>query len=332
MITRKSSPFIIAEVGINHNGDINNAYKMIQVAKEAGADAIKFQTFKADEFCNKDSPLYETFKECELAEYYWKSIKEICDSFEITFLSTPQNYSDLEILLKVEIKAIKIGSDDLNNLPLIRKYAKTKLPIIMSLGMCYGNEIESAVDVLKSVDRAYPVVLMHCTSLYPTFPGDVNMRKILRITGMYPHVIVGYSDHTLGHCAAILAVGMGARVLETHFTLDHRLKGPDHMFSKDPDELKWWIEDIRIAHEMLGSGELIPSERELGMRNIARRSLTALKDIKEGEIFTETNIGMVRPGNGLPPVFLHTFLNAKSTRNIEAGQMLRKEDMSYEER
>lgn len=328
VISRLYPPFLIAEAGLNHNGKIDLAYRMIAIAKSAGVDAIKFQTYKADEFCNRDSELYEIFKECELRQDDWESIKKMCDDLKITFLSTPQNYSDLEILLKLGIKAIKIGADDLNNFPLIWQYAQTRLPIILSCGMAYGYEIEGAINTIYRVYQNYPIILLHCTSLYPAEARDIHIKKLDTISRSYPNCISGYSDHTVGSTAAIMAVALGAKVFETHFTLDNEMKGPDHKFSKNPDDLKKWVKEIRQAHVMLGQTELKPSGKEYEMRLRARRSLTALEDIKKDELFTKQNIGLRRPGIGLPPVSLNTYIGAVAGRNIQAGKKLQRDDVT----
>lgn len=328
IINKNSKPYTIAEAGVNHNGKIEFAYNMITVASNAGADAIKFQTFKADEFCNKDSELYEVFKQCEFSQDKWSSIKDKCEEMDITFLSTPQNYSDLEMLMKLGIHAIKVGSDDLTNTSMLAKFATTGLPIILSCGMAYEAEIEKAVTAIRWTNDQYPLILMHCTSSYPAEPDEVNIKKLKRI-GRDQDIITGYSDHTIGNTASILAVGYGAKVFETHFTLSNSLSGPDHAFSKNSQALTEWVESIHEAHQMLGSSELIPTSEEIHMREIARRSLTALKDIKKGEIFTDENIGMRRPfGNGLLPGFINIF-GSKSLNNIPAGEKLQGDDIGY---
>jgi sialic acid synthase SpsE len=326
-IAGKMKSFTMVEAGINHMGNIQTACKMIEVAKESGADAIKFQTFKADQFCNKGSILYPVFKECELEDEQWQLIKEKCDLFKITFLSTPQNYSDLKLLLDLDIKAIKIGSDDLTNISLLRKYSETKLPIILSCGMANEIEIDTAIETIKESIRDYPLILMHCTSQYPTTPKDVNMRKLNRLSTKYPEIILGYSDHTFGHTAVILAVAYGAKVFETHFTLDNLAKGPDHKFSKNPTDLKIWVKSIHEAFNMLGKGDLVPTTEEKAMRTIARRSITAMSDIHTGELFTNENIGMMRPGNGLSSIYLDHFFGLKSLRDINRGDKLQISDV-----
>ena len=329
VISKRYPPFLIAETGLNHNGKIDLVYRMIAVAKAAGVDAIKFQTYKTDEFCNGDSELYEIFKECELRQDDWESIKKMCDDLKITFLSTPQNYSDLEILLKLGMKAIKIGADDLNNIPLIRQYAQSRLPIILSCGMAYGVEIEGAINTINRVYQNYPIILLHCTSLYPAEARDVNIKKLGTIARSYPNCIPGYSDHTVGNIAAVMAVALGAKVFETHFTLDNEMLGPDHKFSKNPNDLKDWVKAIRKAHMMLGQSELKPTEKEHEMRHMARRSLTALEDIEKDEIFTKQNVGLRRPGTGIPPASLSIYIGATASRKIHAGEQLQRDDIIH---
>jgi N,N'-diacetyllegionaminate synthase len=329
-INARTRPYTICEAGINHGGNFNKAIKMIHIAKASGADAIKFQTFKASQFCNKDSELYKEFKRCEFSFNQWKEIKEMCDYVRITFLSTPQNYTDLELLLKLDMKAIKIGSDDLTNIPLIRSYATTKLPILLSCGMSYEQEIENAVDIIRGIDRSYPLVIMHCTSQYPTDPEDVNISKLRRLSMKYPTLVLGYSDHTIGNTASILAVGKGAKVFETHFTLSNKLKGPDHKFSKNISALNSWIRSIHEAYEMLGHSELKPTVKELTMRLVSRRSVTAIKSIKKGQMLTDKNIGMMRPtGDGLAPHLFSSLLGLTATRNISIGEKLQRDDIDY---
>jgi len=326
-ISRYHRPFTIAEVGINHNGNLKTAMEMVGAAKRAGVDAIKFQTFKADEFCNPNAELYKTFKACELEVDEWRQIKRWTEQLSITFLSTPQNYSDLELLLDLGIKAIKVGSDDLNNLPLLRKYSATKLPIILGCGMAHQEEIEKAVNVIKGNDDDYPLIILHCTSLYPTMPDEVNMKKLDKISKVLPNMLLGYSDHTTGHIAAVLALGFGARVFETHFTLSNSDIGPDHKFSKNPQDLKDWVEAIHKADKMLGSSGLRPTKKEEAMRKIARRSLTAILDIKAGDLFTDKNLGMMRPSDGLAPINIDLFLGMIASRDIGKGEKLNDKDI-----
>ncbi len=340
-ISINSDPFIIAEVGINHNGELQKAFEMIQVAKEAGADCVKFQTFKASEFVGDKSQMFtyksegkevtesmlEMFSRYEFSEKEWHQIKEKCDELGIIFMSTPQNISDLEILLKIGVPALKVGSDDFTNLPLLKSYAETKKTLIVSMGMSDMSEIFESLSEIGTF-QGYPTILLLCTSQYPTPSKDVNLLKLKTLANAFPNLILGFSDHSEGPLASSLAVALGAKVFEKHFTLNKNLPGPDHWFSEDPSSLKIWIDNIREANIMLGNGLLIPTEKELEMRVLARRSVVALRDIKAGEVYTAENIGLRRPGNGLPPKLFKNILGFKSSNELEKGSLLTYKDIN----
>lgn len=251
-----STPYIIAEAGLNHNGILGDAAEMVVAAKEAGCNAVKFQTFKADEFCRKDDPLYPIFKQCELPDYAWRYLKFWCDDIGIDFLSTPQNRSDLDLLLPLGINAIKVGSDDFCNLPLLSDYASEELPMILSTGMANWIDVDCALTMTRWV---YTIVMV-CTSQYPCPASEVNIERVrtLKERG----VVSGFSDHTVGNTAAIMAVALGASVFEKHFTLDKTLPGPDHEWACDPAELKSWVDAIHEAWAMRGTGSFELSENE----------------------------------------------------------------------
>ena len=359
LIGHGCQPFIIAEAGINHNGEIENALDMINVAKVAGVDAIKFQTFEASGIVVDSSltftyksqgkeiteSMFEMFKRCEFSKTDWVKIKQKCDELKILFLSTPQNRSDLDLLLELGIPAIKVGSDDFTNIPLLKDYSTTGLPLIISCGMANLEEIK---ETLKQIDASndYPTVLMLTTSEYPTVPMNVNLLKLKTLANEFPNIILGYSDHTQGSLASSLAVAFGAKVFEKHFTLDKNLPGPDHWFSEDPEGLKNWIDAIRTttytneklvgtphfippddlsdtAYSMLGSEEVKPTEKEEKMKILARRSVVALCNIKQGETFNQNNIGLRRPGNGLSSIMIEKILGQKSTKKISKGNLLK---------
>jgi N,N'-diacetyllegionaminate synthase len=327
--------FIVAEAGINHNGSIDSAMAMIGVAKQAGADAVKFQTFKAREFVGDKAQQFTyrsqgrqvtesmlvMFERYELPDEAWARIKAECDRQQMIFMSTPQNRSDLDLLLKVGLPAVKIGSDDFNNLPLIRSYAQTGLPLILSCGMSDLSEVHQALDSAGAFE-GYPVALLLCTSQYPTPPADVNLRKLKTLQGAFPGLVTGFSDHTQGPLAASLAVAMGAQIFEKHFTLDHDLPGPDHWFSEDPSGLRQWIDGIRVSQLMLGSPVVKATKAELAMRTLARRSLVALRPISRGSVLTVENVGLRRPGNGLPPSYFEQLLGSRAAHDIAAGALL----------
>lgn len=333
-------PYVIAEAGINHNGNLETAFRMIETAKKCGANAVKFQTFKAEEFCGDPNQMFtytsqgesvtesmlSMFKRMEFSEHEWHQIKHHADSQGIEFLSTPQNVSDLELLLKLGVRALKVGSDDLTNEPLIHEYSLTGLPLILSSGMSDESEIESALNI-SGFHEGKMVALLVCTSQYPTPPQDVNISRILTLRNKYPGLTIGFSDHTEGNQAAILGVGLGAIIFEKHFTLDHQLPGPDHWFSPDPVELKSWVEAIHLAYQMKGTGALVPSEAELEMRTLARRSVTVISQIKKGEEFSPLNLGQRRPGNGIPPKEFTKILGKVAQKDLSVGHQLEFKDI-----
>jgi N,N'-diacetyllegionaminate synthase len=324
-------PYCIAEVGINHNGELSRAKHMIEVAKAAGADAVKFQTFKAEEFCGDPDQAFtyrsqgksvtesmlSMFKRYEFPRETWRVIKAHCEAVGVTFFSTPQNPSDLDLLLEIGVPAVKIGSDDFTNLPLLRSYAKAGLPLILSCGMSDLAEVHQALDTVGWFD-GYPVALLLCTSQYPTPPEDVNIVKLTTLQQAFPGLLVGFSDHTQGPLAAALAVARGARIFEKHFTLDHDLPGPDHWFSEEPAGLAEWIATIRGANVMLGSAYLRPTDAELVNKREFQRVVVAAVPISMGEPFTEKNLTMRRVASGLgfPPSMYWRLLGRTAWRNF----------------
>jgi sialic acid synthase SpsE len=328
-------PFIVAEVGINHNGELTKALKMIEVAKQSGLDAVKFQTFRAKEFCGDKTqmftyqsqgkkitePMFEMFKRYEFDYDDWFQIKQKCDDENILFLSTPQNRSDLDILLKLDLKAIKVGSDDFTNLPLLADYSKTKLPMIVSCGMSDLSEVHEALDAIGT-SNGYPTILLLCTSQYPTPSEDVNLLKLKTLAKTFPELVLGFSDHTKGSLASSLAIGFGAVFFEKHFTLDNNLAGPDHWFSENPETLKNWVDSIHKSFLMMGDPEVKPTSKELEMRKLARRSIVILKDTKKGDKLTEENIGLRRAGKGLPPKVLKDMLGLYALQDLDEGSLL----------
>ena len=331
----KSDPFCIAEVGINHNGDLNLAKKMIEIAKASGADAVKFQTFRANEVCSTREQLYsyksqgveivesmlDMLQRCELHAEEWLEIKNYCNQMGITFLSTPQNNSDLNLLQSLGIEAIKVGSDDLTNLKLLKCYASSGLPIILSSGMADLSDVNKALEAVGWFN-GYRAAVLLCTSQYPAQPSELNISRISTLKNAFPGLLVGFSDHTEGELAACLALAKGARIFEKHFTLDKGLKGPDHWFSANPAELRRWIEAIKNSYEMLGYPEFIPSSSEYEMRKIARRSLVAVEKILKGDILTEDNLGMRRPGTGLTSEWFDRIIGLRASRDINIGELI----------
>ena len=335
IIGQKKEPFIIGEAGINHNGEIKKAFEMIELGKKSGLNAIKFQTFSADEFIANVSlthtyfsqgkkiteSQYNMFKQYEFSKEEWYEVKEKCDKEDILFLSTPENSSDLDLLLQIGIPAIKVGSDELINIPLLKEFAKTKLPIILSTGMCTLDEVAKSLNAIGALDD-YPTILLVTTSEYPTPNESVNLLKFHTLAKNFPNIPLGFSDHTQGVLASSLACAMGASVFEKHFTLNHNMPGPDHWFSADPNELIQWVKSIRTSYIMMGSEEVKPTKSEEVLKITARRSIFAISEIKEGDGFSMKNIGLRRPGNGLTPEYFEMVLGKKSTKYFKKGEMV----------
>ena len=340
-ISKENSPFIIAEAGINHNGNVERAIEMVRAAKNADVTAIKFQTFKAHEFISDSSLTYtytsqgksitesqlDLFKRCELSHDDFYKIKKTCDDEKIIFLSTPQNKSDLDFLLELGVSAIKVGSDDFTNIPLLKYYSKTKLPILISCGMTTLKEIKTTLTAIGTLD-GYPTALLLTTSEYPTPPQNVNLQKLRTLSQKFPDITLGYSDHTQGNLASIAAISFGACIFERHFTLDNSLPGPDHWFSVNPSNLKIWSDSIKTAYQMMGSSEILPTESETKMKTIARRSIVSLDHIELGETLNENNIGLRRPGTGLPPKMFESILGKKAIKKIKKFTIINKEDFA----
>jgi sialic acid synthase SpsE len=328
-------PYVVAEAGINHNGNVDTALQMIAVAKKAGVDAVKFQTFKADEVVTDRTQQYtyqsqgetitesmlDMFQRCELTIAEWKRIRNYCDEVGITFLSTPQNRSDLDILMELGVSAIKVGSDDFVNLPLLRDYASTGLPLILSCGMADMEEVRRSLETIGAAD-GYPVVLLLCTSQYPTPPEDVNLLKFKTLAGAFPDLPLGFSDHTQSALASSLAVAFGACLFEKHFTLDHGMPGPDHWFSEDTKGLTEWVGSIRTAYSMMGDAVVRPTDSEKEMRKIAHRSVVAIKDIPVGAVLDTMNLGLRRPGTGMPSSMLDSVLGKHAKFDLSKGHLL----------
>jgi sialic acid synthase SpsE len=326
--------FIVAEVGINHNGDVERALEMIGVAKDAGCDAVKFQTFKAKEFINDPAQTYTyksqghevtesmlaMFQRYELSEGAWRAIKDECLRQDIQFISTPQNRSDLEFLRRLGVPAVKVGSDDFTYIPQLRDFAKSKLPLILSTGMSDLADVQNALDAIGAFD-GYPVILLVCTSQYPTPLADAHLRRIPTLASAFPGLLVGFSDHTQGPQAAAMAAALGAVFFEKHFTLDVNLPGPDHWFSEDPQGLATWVRSIRDAETLLGQPFIRPTAKERENLSEYQRRMVASRVIRIGDIFDETNVTMLRNegGRGLPPAVWDYVKGKTASRPFEPG-------------
>jgi len=337
VLSNYGEPFIVAEAGINHNGELKLAFDMIEVANKSGVNAIKFQTYRTEEVCGDKTQMFtyqsqgkevtesmfEMFSRYEFTRDEWRAIKQKCDKEGILFLSTPQNRPDLDLLMELGIPAIKVGSDDFVNLPLLSDYATTKLPMIVSCGMADMAEVYQALDAIGTFD-GYPTVLLLCTSQYPTPPDDVNLLKLKTLANSFPDLVLGFSDHTQGSLASSLAVSFGAVLFEKHFTMDNSLSGPDHWFSENPTTLKRWVDGIHESYKMMGDGLLRPTKGELINKQEFQRVLVASKDIGEGEVFKLENIMLSRVagGKGLPPSFMDRIIGSRSNREYKKNEAI----------
>lgn len=332
----KSSVFIIAEAGVNHNGSLEVAFQLIDVAVAAGADAVKFQTFKAEKVITVDAPKagyqkdttgtdesqLEMVKKLELDETAHTQLYQYCRDKDIQFLSTPFDLESIDLLNRLGLELFKIPSSEITNLPYLRKLGGLKKRLILSSGMADLGEIKDALDVLaESGTPLESITVLHCNTEYPTPFEDVNLRAMQTIGHTFG-VAVGYSDHTTGNEVAVAAVALGARVLEKHFTLDRNLPGPDHKASLEPDELKAMVQAIRNIEKALGKGIKQPSSSELKNKPIARKSLVATRKILKGERFSADNITAKRPGTGISPMHWDEIIGRKANRNYREDELI----------
>lgn len=325
---------IIAEAGVNHNGSIEIAKQMIDIAKHAGADIIKFQTFKAENLVcklaekaeyqknntSKNESQFEMLKKLELDITAHKILMEYCKKKDIQFLSTPFDLESIELLNELGIEIFKIPSGEITNYPYLKKIAGLKKKIILSTGMSYLEEIKYAIRILKE-NGAKDVIVLHCNTEYPTPMTDVNLKAMNTIKEIL-NVEVGYSDHTLGIEVPIAAVAMGAKVIEKHFTLDKNMEGPDHKASLEPNELTNMITAIRNIEKALGNGIKQPSESEKKNIEVARKSIFANAFIKRGERFTEKNLICKRPGNGISAIKWEEVVGKVASRDFKEDELI----------
>ena len=314
ILTEKNT-YVIAEGGLNHNGDINIAKKLIDSAKECGVNAIKFQTYKTENFVRETNQYFDVFKNAELNFEQFKELKNYSKSIGLTFFSTPFDIESAEFLNQLEIPCFKIASSDLTNLPLITKIAKMQKPMIISSGLSTMNEINDAVNCCL-FEGNNQIALLHCVANYPAQPNEVNMNVIntLKKTFNFP---IGYSDNGESSLVDIVAVSMGANIIEKHFTLDKKMSGPDHGFSIDPNGLKSLISQIHEIDQMKGDGIKIPQFSEIKNRLTIRKSITAKRDLQQGEKIQEDDISIKRPADGIEPKYLTMILGKTINTNIK---------------
>lgn len=339
--------FVIAEAGVNHNGDSELAKKLIDAAKDAGADAIKFQTFTPDELAVADvaQAAYQEkntgTKESQLAMLQglalthaeFATLKEYATERGVMFLSTPFSLHDADFLESLHVDAYKIASGDITNTPFLQHVAKKGKPIILSTGMATLEEVRESFEELKK-NGASDIIILQCTSEYPTPPSHSNLRVIDTLQKTFD-TSIGFSDHTEGPMASVYAVSLGATLIEKHFTLDRTLPGPDHAASLETGELAEMISRIRqtpkgslqVPEEMLGSGEKIPTNDELETSKLVRKSIVSIAPISKGEQFSTTNISTKRPGTGLAPREFQRVLQMRAARDIPIGHVLTQADV-----
>ena len=327
---------IIAEAGVNHNGDINLAHKMIKVAAKAGADIIKFQTFKSNKLStpyackanyqkiNSDAnSQQEMLSDLEINYSDHKKLKETCEKYGIEFLSSGFDLESLNFLEKLDLKRLKIPSGEITNIPYLRKAASINKPLILSSGMSNLAEIENAINIFEKAGiNRNMITVLHCTTEYPTPYSEVNLKAILTIKNALK-VSVGYSDHTLGIEVPIAAVALGASIIEKHFTLDKNLSGPDHRASLEPDEFSRMVRSIRKIEKSLGDGIKRATNSELLNKNAVRKSIVASSKIEVGEIFSEDNLTTKRPGSGISPLRWDELIGLKSNYPYEEDELIK---------
>ncbi len=328
--------FIIAEAGVNYNGSIDIAKKLISIAKEIGADAVKFQTFKAERLVCKsarkaeyqknttdaDESQFDMIKRLELNEDAHRELICYCKNKNIIFLSTPFDLESIDLLNNLGLEIFKIPSGEITNLPYIRKIGRLKKKVILSTGMADLEEIGNAINVLTEYGtRKEDITVLHCNTEYPTPFEDVNLLAMLSIRDAFK-VAVGYSDHTVGIEISIAAVALGATVIEKHFTLDKNMEGPDHKASLEPHELKAMVRAIRNIEKAMGDGIKKPSTSEIKNKLIVRKSIVAAKEIKKGEVLSEETLAVKRPGNGMSPLEWDRVIGKRAKRNFTEDEMI----------
>lgn len=332
----RESIYIIAEIGVNHNGSLELALKSVDAAKEAGADAVKFQTFKTNKLTTRKAEMasyqktntqknesqYDMLSRLELSELDFIEIKDYCDKIEIDFLSTPFDEESASFLKKIGIDGFKVGSGDLTNLPFLRKIDMYGLPVLLSTGM---STLEEVVEATKCFINS-PITILHCTSNYPAASEDINLLALNTIRDVIG-LPIGYSDHSLGYDVAICAVAIGAKVIEKHFTLDKNLPGPDHKASLDPIEFREFTQHIRNTQTFLGDGIKRPMPSEKSTREVARKSVVLVEDIEAGNVITENDLAIKRPGTGISPKHYYEVIGKKAIKNLYKDDVLKEEDI-----
>lgn len=336
LFSKKTPIYIIAEIGGNFTV-YEEAVKLIDAAKGAGVDCVKLQTYRAETLAGKKALFdmentgkisqYDFFKKYELSKEMHKKIFNYAKKKGLDWFSTPAHKTDVEMLESLGVKAYKIGADDAVNVPLLRYVARKKLPVFLSTGMCTMKEIKESVSaILKEGNKR--IVIFHTVSGYPTYPEFVNLNAIRTLQKEFPDFPIGFSDHTLSPLTCIAAAVAGAKVLERHFTLDKNAEGPDHMLSSTPEEMKYIVQSVRAIEKMMGDGIKRPLGPEVKNLMNNRKSIMAIKDIGKGDIFSEDNISVKRPGMGLAPKHFDEIIGRRSAREIKEDQLIMRKDLA----
>lgn len=331
--------FIISEAGVNHNGSLEMAKQLVDAAVKAGADAVKFQTFKAEKVVSSHAPKaayqknttdpaesqLDMVRRLELPYEAFRELKIYCDQCGILFMSTPFDEDSVDFLDSMGVPVFKVPSGEVINHPLLKYVAQKGKPLIMSTGMSYLSEVDEAIRIVWGTGNEQ-LVLLHCVSNYPADPSDANLRAIQTMATAF-QVPVGYSDHTLGAEMALAAVALGACAIEKHFTLDRDLPGSDHRASLEPAELKAMVDGIRKIEQALGNGHKMPTSSEEDTRHVARRSLALREDVPEGALIQASMLTALRPAGGIPPNLVSHVVGREAARPLKAGTLLQWGDL-----
>lgn len=325
---------IIAEAGVNHNGNLDLAYQLVDAAAYAGADYIKFQTWKSEQVVSKftekanyqknhsdsEESMLDMVKKLEFPFEYFQILKEYCRKKEIGFLSAPFDMESIRFLFSIGMDMVKIPSGEITNLPFLEEISKYHHPVLLSTGMCEIEEIESALKVLKRNENK-KITVLHCNTQYPTPMEDVNLQAMLSLR-KHLRLPVGLSDHSVGTEVPIAAAALGANVIEKHLTLSRFMEGPDHKASMEPEEFRYMVKCVRNIELALGSGEKHVTNSERENRLIARKSIVAARHIRRGEILTPDNLAVKRPGTGISPMRWNEIIGRKTLRDYDEDEMI----------
>lgn len=327
--------YVIAEIGCNHNGDVQLAKKMVDAAVKTGVDAVKFQTFKADKLISKIAPKadyqkittgdedsqLEMTRRLELSYDEYLEMKEYCEKKGVDVFSTAFDQDSLDFLISTGMTTFKVPSGEITNLPFLEKVGKQNKRVILSTGMANLTEIRSAIKILEK-NGSHDITILHCTTEYPTAYKDINLNVMKTLKREFPEYNIGFSDHSIGFQVPIMAASLGASIIEKHFTIDNNLPGPDQKASGTPDIFREMVKGIRIAEVAMGSYKKVPVEAERKNKIVARKSIIAKRDIHKGEVFSPDNLTLKRPGNGISPMKWYEIMGKKSELDFSADDLI----------